>query len=54
MKQSLQTYLPEIHEPTYFNSFITSSFENSLKLIATNKKILSLNLFLNFRVPEIH
>ena len=38
MKQSLQTYLPEIHEPTYFNSFITSSFDNSLKLIATNKK----------------
>jgi len=37
MKQSLQTYLPEIHEPTDFNSFIANPFENLLKLIATNK-----------------
>ena len=37
MKQSLQTYLPEIHEPIDFNSFIANPFENSLNLIATNK-----------------
>ena len=37
MKQSLQTYLPEIHEPIDFNSFIANPFENSLNLISTNK-----------------
>ena len=37
MKQSLQTFLPKIHEPTDFNSFINTPFDNSLNLIATNK-----------------
>jgi len=37
MKQSLQTYLPEINEPTYFNTFINNSAKNLLNLIATNK-----------------
>jgi 16S rRNA (uracil1498-N3)-methyltransferase len=37
MKQSLQTYLPEIHDPTDFNTFVSSPFLNSSNLIATNK-----------------
>jgi len=37
MKQSLQTFLPKIHEPTDFNSFINTPLDNSLNLIATNK-----------------
>lgn len=37
MKQSLQTYLPEIHEPTDFNTFIDKFSKDSINLIATNK-----------------
>jgi 16S rRNA (uracil1498-N3)-methyltransferase len=37
MKQSLQTYLPEIHETIDFGNFINKSFNNKLKFIATNK-----------------
>ena len=48
MKQSLQTYLPEIHEPTDFNSFIVNPFENSLKLIATNKTNFNSKPFAEF------
>ena len=38
MKQSLQTYLPEIFEPTDFSNFVNKPFKNELKLVATNKK----------------
>ncbi len=48
MKQSLQTYLPEIHEPTDFNSFIANPFENSLNLIATNKTDFNSKPFAEF------
>lgn len=48
MKQSLQTYLPEIHEPTDFNSFIANPFENLLKLIATNKTDFNAKPFSEF------
>ena len=48
MKQSLQTYLPEIYEPTDFKSFITSPLKNSLKLIATNKKCFDPKPFYEF------
>ena len=48
MKQSLQTYLPEIHEPTDFNSFIANPFENSLNLIATNKTDFNAKPFSEF------
>ena len=55
MKQSLQTYLPEIHEPIDFNSFIANPFENSLNLIATNKtNFLIPNLSPNLREGQIH
>tara|TARA_A100000164_G_scaffold95047_1_gene82462 strand:- start:3407 stop:4114 length:708 start_codon:yes stop_codon:yes gene_type:complete len=37
MKQSLQTYLPKIHEPTDFSYFVNKRFKNEIKLIATNK-----------------
>ena len=37
MKQSLQTYLPEIYEPMDFGNFVNNSFKNEIKLIATNK-----------------
>ncbi len=37
MKQSLQTYLPEIHESTDFNTFIDNLSKDSINLIATNK-----------------
>ena len=37
MKQYLQTYLPDIHETIDFGNFINKSFNNKLKLIATNK-----------------
>ena len=36
-KRWLQTYLPAIHEPTNFNSFVNSFSKDSIKLIATNK-----------------
>ena len=48
MKQSLQTYLPKIYEPTDFNSFIASPLKNSLKLIATNKKCFDPKPFSEF------
>ena len=38
MKQSLQTYLPEICEPTDFSNFVNNSFKYELKLVATNKE----------------
>ena len=37
MKQSLQTYLPNIYEPADFGNFVNNPLRNELKLIATNK-----------------
>ena len=52
MKQSLQTYLPEIYEPTDFNSFVTNYFKNSLNLIATNKTDFNPKPFSEFAGAE--
>lgn len=48
MKQSLQTYLPKIHEPTDFNTFIDNLSKGSINLIATNKIDFNPNPYSDF------
>ena len=48
MKQSLQTYLPKIHEPIDFNTFIDNLSKGSINLIATNKIDFNPNPYSDF------
>ena len=48
MKQSLQTYLPKIHEPVDFNTFIDNLSKGSINLIATNKIDFNPNPYSDF------